>query len=324
MYSKLLCTMLVSGAAAADSATTTTALPGRRRLGDRLDLVRLSRDSDEGKLGTKLLFKLDADHKLVGKGKTDKLAGQVAKVIDCDDDAHRVFRDAGKHESDHVAAGLNLWYEVTCADAGVDKVEASKKTFKALQTYLDSDDHDGVFLVEPELEHKPSWEMNDPLYGSQEGHYSAINLLSAWDVSKGNANVVVQVLDTGIDMDHEDMQLNIWQNEGEICGNGVDDDDNGFVDDCHGYNHADNTGDDLLGNHWHGTHCGGTIAADTNNGVGVAGVAGGDGTPDSGVKLMISVGFGDTNTGGFAEALVYGADNGAQISSNSWGDARRL
>ena len=64
---------------------------------------------------------------------------------------------------------------------------------------------------------------------------------------------------------------------------------------------------------------GGTIAADTNNGIGVAGVAGGNGSPDSGAKLMISLGFGDSNTGGFAEALVYGADNGAQVSSNSSG-----
>ena len=64
---------------------------------------------------------------------------------------------------------------------------------------------------------------------------------------------------------------------------------------------------------------GGTIAADNHNGVGVSGVAGGDGTADSGAKLMVSVGFGKTATGGFAEALVYGADNGAQISSNSWG-----
>ena len=64
---------------------------------------------------------------------------------------------------------------------------------------------------------------------------------------------------------------------------------------------------------------GGTVAADTNNDVGVAGVAGGDGTADSGAKIMVSVGFGSSSTGGFAEALVYGADNGAQISSNSWG-----
>ena len=64
---------------------------------------------------------------------------------------------------------------------------------------------------------------------------------------------------------------------------------------------------------------GGTIAADNNNGLGVAGVAGGDGSANSGAKLMISVAFGKTAVDGFAEALVYGADMGAQISSNSWG-----
>ncbi len=74
---------------------------------------------------------------------------------------------------------------------------------------------------------------------------------------------------------HEDLQLNIWRNPGEICGNGIDDDDNGYIDDCHGYNHAEDTGVNLLGEGWHGSHCAGTISADTDNGKGVAGVAGG-------------------------------------------------
>jgi subtilisin family serine protease len=84
------------------------------------------------------------------------------------------------------------------------------------------------------------------------------------------------------------------------------------------YNHADNSGTDLEGDGSHGTHCAGTIAADNDNGVGVAGVAGGKGGA-SGASLMISTCFGATNTDGFAEALVYGADNGAHVSSNSWG-----
>ena len=105
-YSKLALLL----AAAAGATTTTT----RRRLGAKMDLKRLERDSVEGKLGRKLMFKLDADHKLVGKGRADKLATQVAKVVDCDDDAARVFRDAGKHEGEHAAFGLDMWYEVTC------------------------------------------------------------------------------------------------------------------------------------------------------------------------------------------------------------------
>ena len=78
-----------------------------------------------------------------------------------------------------------------------------------------------------------------------------------------------------------------------------------------------------MGDGSHGSHCAGTIAADSNNGIGVAGVAGGDGTPGSGASLMISVGFGSTFTGGFAEALVYGADNGAQVSSKQLGPVRK-
>jgi subtilisin family serine protease len=160
---------------------------------------------------------------------------------------------------------------------------------------------------------------NDPLFSSQ-SHYSSIALEAAWEITTGSPSAVVQVLDTGLDMAHEDLQNNIWQNPGETdCSNGLDDDGNGFIDDCHGYNHADGTGTDLLGDGSHGSHCAGTIAADSNNGIGVAGVAGGDGTPGSGASLMTSVGFGSTAYGGFAEALIYGADNGAQVSSNSWG-----
>merc|ERR1719506_3594889 len=120
--------------------------------------------------------------------------------------------------------------------------------------FLDSDDHQGVALVEPEYDEELLWTPNDPSLSSQP-HYGAINLEGAWDWSKGDPNVVVQVLDTGIDMSHPDLQMNIWKNPGEICGNGIDDDDNGD---------------------------------------GVAGVAGGDGSANSGAKLMISVAFGKT------------------------------
>ena len=257
-------------------------------------------------------------------------------------------RPAGVHEAKHVAAGLDLWYQVTCSD----EAAASGQTWSKLEAFLAKDDaiHEGVAYVEPALAVKLSqavpWPSprpttptyapttsetyapssatltgvpNDPLFSSQ-SHYSSIALEAAWEITTGSPSAVVQVLDTGLDMAHEDLQNNIWQNPGETdCSNGLDDDGNGFVDDCHGYNHADGTGTDLLGDGSHGSHCAGTIAADSNNGIGVAGVAGGDGTPGSGASLMISVGFGSTSTGGFAEALVYGADNGAQVSSNSSG-----
>jgi len=299
------------------SAAPASALSsGSRRLRDSVDLPKLYEASGKGQLGTKIHYKLDAA--AAAASGADAVAGEVASKLDCDKTPSRIFRAAGKHEAAHKAAGLDLWYEVKCAHEAGDKFTISRDVMAKLEAYLDSDDHAGVQLIEPELEHATSWSPNDPEL-NQQPHYDTVKMQGAWDVTKGLQDVVVQVLDTGIDMAHPDLQMNIWRNEGEICNNGIDDDNNGFVDDCHGYNHADDTGTDLLGNHWHGTHCGGTVAADSNNGVGVAGVAGGDGTPDTGVKLMISVGFGDGSVGGFAEALVYGADNGAHVSSNSWG-----
>ena len=289
-----------------------TVSAARRRLAEQLDLPKLAEDADEGLLGSRVLFQLESSVD------ASSIAAKVSSVLDCGSSPERIFRSAGKFEAAHKQAGLDRWYQVECGGSSDDKTAASKEMFAHLMQYLDSDDHDGVFFIEPEMDESLLWTPDDPKLNTQD-HYDAINLFEAWDVTKGSADVVVQVLDTGIDMSHPDLKMNIWKNPGEICGNGVDDDDNGYVDDCHGYNFADDTGTDLMGNHWHGTHCGGTIAADTNNGKGVAGVAGGDGSPNSGAKLMIGVTFGDYSVGGFAEALVYGANNGAQISSNSWG-----
>ena len=107
---------------------------------------------------------------------------------------------------------------------------------------------------------KALWVPNDPLY-PQQPHYDSINLTSAWDLAKGNSEIVVQVIDSGLDFDHEDLQTNIWQNPGEICDNGIDDDGNGYVDDCYGWDHINDDNDPQDDND-HGTHCGGTIAAE--------------------------------------------------------------
>jgi hypothetical protein len=144
--------------------------------------------------------------------------------------------------------------------------------------------------------------------------------------NSGSPAVIVGVTDSGMDMSHPDLQRNRWRNLGEIscpannetecCSNGVDDDDNGFVDDCYGYNFADNNSV-LLGSDSHGTHVAGIVAADSNNGVGVAGTAGGD-ENQPGALLMTLTCFGKTENSGFAESIVYAADHGAAISQNSW------
>ncbi len=148
-----------------------------------------------------------------------------------------------------------------------------------------------------------------------------INLFEAWKTTTGKPNVIVSVVDGGIDVTHEDLVDNLWTNEGEIPGNNIDDDGNGFVDDIHGYNFVSNTGKITLDDAGHGTHVAGTIAARTNNGIGVAGVAGGDGTPGSGARLMSCQAYEGNKSMNHEQAIVYGADNGAVISQNSWGYA---
>ena len=111
---------------------------------------------------------------------------------------------------------------------------------------------------------------SDPQY-SQLWGMNAIDAPDAWNISTGSSSVVVAVIDTGVDYTHRDLAANIWTNPGEIAGNGIDDDHDGFVDDVHGYDFVNNNGDPMDDNS-HGTHVSGTIAAVANNGQGVAGV----------------------------------------------------
>lgn len=98
-----------------------------------------------------------------------------------------------------------------------------------------------------------------------------IDAPEAWQLQTGDS-IVVAVIDTGIDYNHEDLAANIWGNPGEIADNGIDDDGNGYIDDVHGWDFVNND-NDPMDDHSHGTHTAGTIGAIGNNGMGVAGVA---------------------------------------------------
>jgi subtilisin family serine protease len=98
-----------------------------------------------------------------------------------------------------------------------------------------------------------------------------IDAPETWDATTGSSNIIVGVIDTGIDYTHTDLVANIWTNTNEIAGNGIDDDGNGWIDDIHGINAITGTGDPM-DDHSHGTHVAGTIGAKGNNGIGVAGV----------------------------------------------------
>lgn len=227
------------------------------------------------------------------------------------------------YQQRHEAWGFHLWFEVALA--------AETNILEAIQLYRSNP---AIEIAEPIYKkvlysndnkqqtrsyipnestikgQNVRYTPDDPLLGTQ-WHYNNtgtyggtagkdISLFDAWDIEKGHSDVIVAIIDGGIQTDHPDLEGNMWS--------GV------------GYNFVDNNSTIIP--HSHGTHVAGTVAAETNNSIGVAGVAGGSGSND-GVRLMSCQVFkaveGGNMGGGFAEAMIYAADNDAAISQNSWG-----
>ena len=159
-----------------------------------------------------------------------------------------------------------------------------------------------------------------------------INVENVWKtLVTGDPDIIVAVVDEGVCYTHPDLRANMWVNTKEIAGDGIDNDGNGYVDDVYGYNFIKDgpiSWDDFViqnkqryGDSGHGTHCAGIVAAVNNNGMGVAGVAGGSGKGD-GCRIMgcqIFSGIGGGNVAAVAKAVKYAADNGASVISCSFG-----
>ena len=259
----------------------------------------------------------------------------------------RVFKPAGIYEKRTIAEGLDRWYTIYF-DESKDVAEVLQQFNKAAGVeYAER----VLPIARPKFTAKPytgpapqtrnqptASAFNDPLLAKQWHYYNDgsvsphakkgadCNLKPVWEkYTTGKNNVIVAIVDGGIDITHEDLVDNLYINEKEKNGQaGVDDDGNGFVDDVYGYNFVE--AKDVVGgkiepdNEGHGTHVAGTVGARNNNGIGVAGVAGGNGTPDSGVRLMSCQIFrGKDEQGDAAAAIKYAADNGAVICQNSWG-----
>jgi len=170
--------------------------------------------------------------------------------------------------------------------------------------------HTTAIPNDPYYSSKGSWgQPYDDLWGLKK-----INAASAWEQTKGSASIIVADIDTGVDRNHEDLTSNMWVNTSETPSNGVDDDSNGYIDDYYGWDWANNDNDPMDDN-GHGTHTVGTIAAVGNNGIGVVGV--------NWTSKIMALKYAGSNGSGSSldgiKALQYAADNGAKVSSNSWG-----
>jgi len=163
---------------------------------------------------------------------------------------------------------------------------------------------------------------NDPQFGDQwalnntgqTGGTAGADMraMDAWQINAGSRDVVIAVIDSGVNYNHVDLADNMWKNEGEIENSGEDDDGNGYIDDYHGWNFVTNTNNPITSG-GHGTLVAGTIGAVRNNAIGIAGLAGGNGTDQSCRMMPLAVGSNSPVGAVLDDAIIYAADNGARI-----------
>lgn len=249
----------------------------------------------------------------------------------------QVFDISGPYKESMIREGLHLWYKVT-----FDKTADVHELIEELKANSDIEiAHGALEFTNSQATYTPMTRagrrtipdvndgygnFNDPLLKKQ-WHYrniggktyqfeagSDINLFEAWNKTTGDKRVVVAVLDSGIDTSHPDLKGSMWTSP-----------TGGY----NGKNFVDNSYQIDPG--YHGTHVAGTIAARNNNGIGVGGVAGGNGDSDSGVRLMSCQIFGadkpeggtkgTASPGDIAKAFIWAAENGAVLANCSWGYA---
>ena len=271
----------------------------------------------------------------------------------------RLFTYDARNEEQTRAAGLHKWYILTFGQgadlekaarelagvAEVSRIQFDTKLQKASvgnpmpfridETGTTRADFSGSGFNDPGLPNQWHYSNNgDKMFAATTAAGADINVPEAWKLTGGSPSIIVAIVDEGVKYTHPDLADNMWVNKAELNGAAnTDNDGNGYKNDVHGYNfatnssnltwsvsHYDNKGK-YDGDSGHGTHVAGTVAAVSNNGVGVSGIAGGTGRND-GVKLMSCQIFSGGEGGSVAvsaEAIKYAADNGASILQCSWG-----
>jgi len=274
-----------------------------------------------------IIVKFNKPHQL--RGQSQNSAFSISGSNPDQVEVKKLFN--GKHKN-------NIYLAAAGMSGGGDKIDEPglyKLTYKNrddIYSVVDELKKDpDVDYAEPNYIYQTAFVPNDPSYELEWG-FSAIGAPAAWDISKGDPNVVIAVIDTGVDYRHPDLTDNIWHNPKEIPNNGYDDDGNGYVDDVIGWDFVtvpsdwvapgedawppDNDPMDFLG---HGTHVSGIAAGKPNNGIGIAGAAWNCKIMPLRAGYMYVDGNGYLELEDIAEALYYAADNGANVINMSFG-----
>ena len=200
------------------------------------------------------------------------------------------------------------------------EIPQNQNVYDAAEAFLDDP---RVIWAEPLYIRRIGFDVNDPLTGSQ-WFLDSLHCTQAWDLARGNASIVIGIVDTGVELAHPDLQANIWTNPGEIPGDGIDNDHNGYIDDVHGWDFGNNdanpnpSSNTAATERWHGTTVAGAASAVTDNGIGIAAPA-----FNAGIMAVKVAEDNDPeqNIIDSHRGVVYAADQGADIINCSFGGA---